>query len=224
MDLVLLPGMNCSADLWTGCGLDAGALELTEPSLDAQVGVLLDRLPARSVLVGLSLGGIVAMALAVAAPGRVQGLCVVSSNAKGPTAAQRAGWDDWLRLLDAGQTARQLQESIAPQLLSPQARDVPELLERTLRMGDTVGEAALRAQLLMQHSRIDLRPALRRLQVPTLVVSGDRDTICPPEFHVEIAATVPAARLVTLPGGHLLPMEQPEAFGGTVRAWLGQLR
>lgn len=217
--LVLLAGMNCTEDLWTGCGLDdALTPSLTENSMDAQVEHLLRRLPPVFVLGGLSLGAIVAMAIAVREPSRVAGLCLASTNAKAPTTVQHASWRDWIERLDAGESARQLQATILDRLLSPEASR-PDLIERTLAMGDATGTAALRAQLRMQATRSDLRPGLRDVGVPTLVVSGAWDALCPPGFHTEIAGGMRDARMVTLDGGHLLPMERPSAFGALVRSW-----
>lgn len=223
--LVLLAGMNCTDDLWAGCGLDdALTPPLTEASVDAQVDRLLRRLPPAFVLGGLSLGAIVGMAIAVREPSRVAGLCLVSTNAKAPTPGQYASWQDWIARLDAGESARQLQATILDRLLSPEAvASRPDLVERTLTMGAETGTAALRAQLRMQATRTDLRPGLRGVGAPTLVVSGASDALCPPSFHTEIAGEVRGARMVTLEGGHLLPMERPSAFGALVRSWRAEL-
>jgi pimeloyl-ACP methyl ester carboxylesterase len=218
--LVLLAGMNCTADLWTGCGLDdALTPALAARTMDEQVEQLLRVLPTSFVLGGLSLGGIVAMALAHRAPERVAGLCLVSTNAKEPTDAQRAGWRRWRDRLRAGESPRALQASIVDSLLSAAAQRRPELSQRTLAMGDATGSATLDAQLQLQSTRTDLRPGLRSVSVPTLIVSGAADPICPPEFHTEIASAVRGARVVSLDGGHLLPLERPEAFGALVRSW-----
>ncbi len=219
--LVLLAGMNCTADLWTGCGLDdALTPKLTRSSIQAQIDALLAELPWRFVIGGLSLGAIVAMALVARAPERVAGLCVTSTNAKGPTPAQQHSWRAWVARLDAGERPRALQAEIVAELLSPAAAaDRPDLVERTLAMADATGSEDLRAQLLMQTTRTDLRPALRKVEVPTLVVSGAADAISPPAFHIEIASALPHGGVVTLDGGHLLPMERPEAFGALVRSW-----
>lgn len=223
--LVLLAGMNCTADLWADAGLD-GAVQptLDRPSTSLQVEALLATLPTRFVLVGHSLGAIVAMALALAAPERVAGLCLVSTNAKAPTEAQRAGWQDWLDRLDAGEDARELQHSILPALLGAAAiRDRPDLVERTLAMGTATGTARLRAQLHLQLDRGDLLARLPGLSAPTLVVSGLDDVITPPHFHTEIVTRMPDARLVSLDAGHLLPLERPKAFGSLLRSWQTQL-
>lgn len=219
--LVLLSGMNCTADLWTGCGLDdALTPEMSEPSIDQQVELLLRSLPPVFALGGLSLGAIVAMALTARAPERVAGLCLVSTNAKSPTDAQRESWRGWLDRLDAGESPRELQSGILDALLSPETVAArPDLVERTLAMGEATDARMLRAQLRLQSTRTDLRPGLGAVSVPTLVVSGASDAVCPPEFHAEIAARVRGARVVTLEGGHLLPLVQPGAFGDLVRSW-----
>ena len=220
--LVLLPGMNCTADLWTGCDVgEALTPVLSEESIDAQVDRLLAELPPLFVLGGLSLGAIVAMALVVRAPERVAGLCLVSTNAKAPTVEQRISWQNWIERLDAGESALGLQANALSELLSPEAAKRRVLVERTLAMADATGPARLRAQLRMQSTRVDLRPALRAVTAPTLLVSGAEDSICPPEFHLEIAAALPRARVVTIDGGHLLPMERPDAFGALLRGWCG---
>ena len=220
--LVLLPGMNCSADLWSGCGLEGDTVALDEQTMTAQVGRLLQQLPERFVLVGLSLGGIVAMALTVRAPGRVAGLCVMSTNAKAPTSAQRAGWREWEQRLQAGASARSLQASILDRLVTAPAQS--RLAARVLAMGDAVGSAQLTAQLRLQVTRSDLRPALARLRVPTLVISGTRDALCPPAFHTEIVEAIADAQLVSVDAGHLLPMEHPEIAGEVIRAWRSDLK
>lgn len=225
LPLVLLAGMNCTSDLWADAGLGPVIRPpLDRGDIDEQVEALCAELPDRFVLVGHSLGAIVAMALAASAPERLGGLCLVATNAKAPTAAQREGWGDWLARLDRGEGARDLQSSILPALLGADlARERPDLVERTLAMGEDTGAVLLRAQLHLQLSRRDLLGALPGVATPTLVVSGLDDVICPPHFHTEIVSHMPDARLVTLDAGHLLPLERPQAFGALLQSWLPQL-
>lgn len=228
--LVLLAGMNCTGDLWGDAGFgrgQGGAIRptLDRPSISAQVEALVEELPEMFVIVGHSLGGIVGMALALAAPERVAGLVLVSTNAKAPTEAQRDGWRGWLSALDGGADPRVLQQSILSPLLGASVvRDRDDLVQRTLRMGEETGSERLRAQLAMQLTRTDLLSRLGELTVPTLVVSGLDDVICPPHFHTEIVSEIAGARLVSLDAGHLLPLERPRDFGGLVRSWLSQQR
>ncbi|XAS68661.1 alpha/beta hydrolase [Micrococcaceae bacterium Sec5.7] len=220
--LVLLPGMNCTADLWSGCGVEGSIMPtLDEPSVDGQVEALLDTLPERFALAGLSLGAIVSMALCRRAPERVTRLCLMSTNSKAPTEMQRKGWRVWRDRLAADDSPGDLQREILDALLSGPARDRdPDLVERVLRMGDDTGGARLDAQLRMQATRIDESSALPELRMPVLVVSGSVDAICLPQFHKDIAAAVPGARLASINAGHLSPMERPEEAGRLLRSWL----
>lgn len=215
--LVLLPGMNCSARLWGPAG--AGALHpvLDRPTLDEQVQALLDALPDRFALGGLSLGGIVAMALTRRAPERVAGLCLMATNARAPTPEQRAGWDAALTRLDDGAPARALQP--LELLLHDRSLDAT-----ALQMADETGERRLAAQLRLQGTRVDERPALPAVAVPTLVLAGEQDRLCPVERHTEIAELVPDARLQVLPGiGHLLPVEAQDTVAALLGEWLSEV-
>lgn len=218
--LVLLPGMNCSSRLWAGCDLDGRLVTLDRPTLDEQVTQVLEVAPRGAVLIGLSLGAVVAMAATRRAPGRFAGLCLISSNAKAPTPVQRAGWQQQRDRLAAGATARDLQAELLPLLLGPAATTDPRLVETTLTMADDVGSDALAAQLAMQATRVDERPCLARLGVPTLVIGGRHDALCPPAFAEEIAGAVPGARLELIDAGHLAPLERPDLAGSLIRDWL----
>jgi pimeloyl-ACP methyl ester carboxylesterase len=221
--LVLLPGMGCSAALWSR--LDLGLVPLTpvleEPALDAEVERLLALLPERFALAGLSLGAVVAMALTRRAPERVSRLCLMSTNPYGPTAAQRGGWAEQRATL-ARAGARELQTALLPVLLSPRAAaQRPDLVQATLDMAEEVGAARYDAQLRLQATRVDERPGLARVPCPTLVVAARQDRLCDVARHEEIAARVPGAELVILEDcAHLSPLEQPAAVSVHLGRWL----
>ena len=158
--LVLLPGMNCSPRLWDGVLRDLGAgrsggrarpvvvPEIDRPTLGEQVESLLDRLPPRFAIGGLSLGAIVAMAVHRRAPERVAGLFLVATNAQPPTEAQRSAWAAQLDSLAGGASPRDLQEELLPLLIG--ADPAPDLATRTLALADAVDGSTLRAQLELQ--------------------------------------------------------------------------
>jgi proline iminopeptidase len=67
----------------------------------------------------------------------------------------------------------------------------------------------------------DYRPLLDRIRCPTLVITGEHDWICGPAWNRALAAAIPGARLVEMPGvGHLPQYEAPEAFRAVIDAWL----
>jgi pimeloyl-ACP methyl ester carboxylesterase len=219
--LVLLPGMNCSAALWSGLEIGPALTpKLTEPFLDRQVERLLDQLPPRFCLAGLSLGGIVAMAIARRAPQRVTRLCLMSTNPYAPTADQRRSWTRQRTELAGGLSARELQQSMLADLLSPETLATrPALVERTLAMADEVGVADLDAQLRLQATRVDERQELANLKCPTLIVAAAHDALCSLDRHIEMAALIPGAELVILDCAHLSPLECPDEVSKHLTRW-----
>lgn len=218
-ELVLLPGMGCTAALWSGLTLPADVIipVLREPTLDEEVARLLDLLPGRFALAGLSLGAIVAMALVRRAPERVSRLCLMSTNPYAPTPAQHATWAAHREALRTG-SARGLQASLLPVLLSPGREDLVPL---TLAMADATGAETYDAQLRLQGTRVDERPGLADVRCPTLVVAARDDRLCSVERHVEIAGLVPGAELVVLEDcAHLSPLERPVALSQHLERWL----
>lgn len=221
MTLVVLPGMGCSPRLWAGA-LPAGVPvvhgTIDRPSIDGCVDALLAELPPRFALAGLSLGGIVAMALVRRAPERVTKLALLATNARGPTSAQYDGWAAARARFSAGHAARDVQCDLLPVLLHDHAHD-----ETALAMADDLGAAAFDRQLAAQATRIDERPALARVAVPTLVLAGGVDVLCPVGRHEEIAALVPGAQLEVLDGvGHLATVEAPSRVAQALGRWLGE--
>ncbi len=70
-------------------------------------------------------------------------------------------------------------------------------------------------------ARVDLRAALPQIANPTLVVVGSLDAATPPALAREVAAGIPGANLVEIPGcGHCPPLEQPEKFLEIVEPFL----
>ena len=222
--LVLLPGMGCSPRLWAGVRAvlaprETRVEELDEPDLDACVAELLDRLPDRFALAGLSLGGIVAMALVRTAPERVTRLCLMATNARPPTDAQRTAWDQQIATLAADGSATELQSGLLEVLLGPAADE--DTAAETLLMAEEVGAERYARQLRLQGTRRDERLGLGDVRVPTLVVAGSDDALCGLDRHQEIHDLVPGSRLEVLADtGHLSPLERPEQIATILEEWL----
>jgi pimeloyl-ACP methyl ester carboxylesterase len=216
--------MNCSAELWSKLDWDDWppliTAQLTEATLDGQVSRLLDELPRRFMIVGLSLGGIVAMALTRTAPERISSLILLSTNPHPPTPAQRIEWRACRDALNAGRTARELQLEWLPQLLSEPARGRDDLVAVTLHMAEKVGEVQLDAQLAMQATRLDERRSLRYVRCPTLIVSARQDSLCSVAKHVEMNHLIGSSTLAILENsGHLSPLEQPRQVTEQLSRW-----
>jgi 3-oxoadipate enol-lactonase len=179
---------------------------------------LLDRLELERVsFCGLSLGGMVGMALALAAPERVDRLALCCTAAYlGPA----DGWLERARLVRAGGTAA-IAERVLERWFTRRFHDeFPATVRRFREMLEATppdGYAACCEAI----ARWDARASVAGIRVPTLVIAGAEDVATPPEDGAVLATSIPAADLAILPGAaHLANVEQPEAFN---RALLGHL-
>jgi pimeloyl-ACP methyl ester carboxylesterase len=180
--------------------------------LAADMAALLNTLDIdRAHIVGISLGGTLALALAVAFPEKVGKLVLVN------TAAWLLPEDisTWLyyaaRLLVVFTVGIPQQSRIVSQRIFPRPDQAPlrRILEEQIQQADP---RAYRGTMLAL-ARFDARARLKQISAPTLVVTGDRDTTIPPDRQRQLAAGIPGARHKTLPGaGHALTVEQPDQF------------
>ena len=225
-DLVLLPGLICDERLWRDVmtGLDARSTvaDLTrDDSIAAMAARTLAAAPARFALAGLSMGGYVAFEIMRQAPERVTHLALFDTSARPDDEARKATRRKGIEMVGQGKfigVSRGLLGSlVAPQHLgTPVAKEVQDMSER-------VGQAAYLRQQVAIMNRVDSRPGLGAIAVPTLVGVGELDKMTPPELAEEIAAGISGAELVRFPdSAHLPTMENPEAVVAAMQGWLGR--
>jgi pimeloyl-ACP methyl ester carboxylesterase len=81
--------------------------------------------------------------------------------------------------------------------------------------------AALEAETLAGLTRPDRSALLPRISCPTLLCSGDQDTLRPISVHQDMAARIPNSHLVVIEGsGHMVAMERPVLVSKALREWL----
>ena len=91
-------------------------------------------------------------------------------------------------------------------------------LRREMRMNEEVNDLWFRKGGWMD---ADHRPLFGSIACPTLVMVGEHDWMCGPTWGRSLAAAIPTAELVVLPGqGHLLQYEAPALFRTTIDGWL----
>jgi 3-oxoadipate enol-lactonase len=176
----------------------------------------------RAAIVGLSMGGLVAMELALAHPERVDGLVLAATTAAPVTTdeaeARRAQADEIER---DGMLATALE--MAGRLFGPEARKNPELLSTVFTMMVSTPPAGAAAALRGRAERPDYSTLLRELGVSSLVIVGDHDSWAPEAVTEQLVASLPDAELRRFPGaGHLPNLEDPERFNTALRAFAGR--
>jgi 3-oxoadipate enol-lactonase len=220
-------GRTFRAIAWNMPGY-AGTTLLPEtnfPSLADAVAALLDvRGIARVHLVGHSLGGMIAQEFAVRHPGSLASLTLSGTTA----AFGRPDGDfqrDFLRQrlapLEAGQAMAELAGRLVGGLIGPAPdRDGMAIaLASMSRVAPETYRAALQCLV-----GFDRRDALPRIAVPTLLIAGGADTTAPAAVMERMAAKIPGARFVVIPGaGHLANLEQPAAFNRVLEEFLREI-
>lgn len=181
---------------------------------------LLDTAPQRFVLVAHAMGGFIAFEVMRRAPQRVAKLVLISTLASADGPAQTARRQGYIDLVESGRFEQVVEERI-PILFPADHRDDPELLRIARQMAaDTGADTFLRQQRALM-ARIDSRPRLHEIAVPTLLVWGDGDGITSRAQHEEIAAAIPGARLEVIAGaGHLPMLERPDQVIPLVTAFI----
>ncbi len=173
----------------------------------------------RADVLGISLGGMIAQELVLAAPDRVDKLVLCSTTAGGPQSVPMP--EKTLALmgkldLDPQEAMRLFVENALS--ASPPDGLVDEIVAyRTANPPDGAGWYA-------QASAGAAHDALARLgdiRVPTLVIHGTADNVVDAGNAPLIADAIPGARLELLEGvGHLLPWERPDEFAALVEEFL----
>lgn len=227
--ILLLPGMLCDGRLWRDqvAALEAlgHACVVADLTQDDSIAAMAARAIAavaapRFALCGLSMGGYVAFeVLRQAVPGQVTRLALLDTSARADTEAQARRRRGLIGLARTGQF-RGVTPRLLPQLLHPRHLDTPLAAEVTA-MAERVGRDAFQRQQQAILGRMDSRPDLRRIAVPTLVAVGAEDALTPPALAEEMAAAIPGATLASIEGcGHLAPMEDPVATNRLLLDWL----
>ncbi|HSW08154.1 alpha/beta fold hydrolase [Aquabacterium sp.] len=229
--VILLPGLASDVTLWRDQlpMLQArGPVHVTEAhahfgTLPEMAIGLLAAHDGPLVLIGTSMGGILALEVFRQAPQRVRAMALLGSSARPDTPELIALRTNAIGLFETGRMDEVLRANVPFAFHASKAQD-PELVADYLAMVRRAGPEQLIRQNRAIMARADSRPLLAGLSCPLLVVCGEADLLTPPEYSREIAAAVPQADLVLLPDcGHLLTLEQPQRINALLGDWLDRV-
>lgn len=186
-------------------------------TLAADLVELMDALGIRAAAVcGLSVGGMIAQALAAARPDLVRALILADTAARiGPAEM----WDARIATVEAEGIAA-IADGVLERWLTPRFRSADpafplwrNMLVRTPATGYAATCAAIRDA--------DLTESTRRLRLPCLAVAGAEDGATAPDLVRATADLIPGSRFEVIPeAGHLPPVEQPAALGRLITDFL----
>lgn len=229
-DLVFASGQLLTDEVWAP---QAAALaEVATPRFsdhgrdDTIVGMaarLLAEGPPRFHLMAHAMGGFTAFEVMRQAPRRVLSLMLVATLATSDGPAQTERRRGYIRLVEGGRFDAVVEERI-PILVHPARREDAPLLDTVRRMARETGPERFLGQQRAIMGRIDSRPSLAAITVPTLLVRGAQDGITTEDQQQEMLASLPNGRLITIEDcGHLPTLEKPQTTNGIVLDWLRQV-
>ena len=230
--MLLLPGQACDAALFAGQlpALRESAFDVHVsdahtrwPALPQMAAALLADHAGPLLLVGVSMGGRLALEMLRKAPSRIRGAALLGSSARADTAELIALRSQACELFAAGRMAEVLRANLLF-AFHPANQGNAALVGAYLAMIERAGSPQLIAQNRAVMARPDSRPQLPSIGCPLLVVCGEADALTPPEHSQEIAAAVAGAELQMVAGaGHLLTLEQPATVTALLLDWLQRL-
>jgi pimeloyl-ACP methyl ester carboxylesterase len=218
-----LPGFGSSPPL-AGGGFELGAVCERVEAVIVELGLQ------RPAMLGHSLGGGVSARYAADRPGALRALVLIAPAGFIATGAVRPSWRR-PRLHAAGRTvlraaipliasSRALRERAFARVVGDPA-SLDAALARELMQGAAHGRSTPSAGIEIVYA--GLRDRIGELNLPALVIWGERDSVVSPRFGEPLCEALPDGRLLLLPrAGHVPMCEQPEAVAAAVLELVGE--
>lgn len=165
----------------------------------------------KASFVGISLGGMIGQALALAAPQRLKKLVLADTTSRYPPEAQ-ATWPERIRQIEAGGLEPLVGPTLERWFTVPYRAAHPDTVTR---IGNLIRNTPVAGYIGCCHAiaALDFTKRLKALNLPALVLVGDQDAGTPPAMARELATAIPGAQLEIIPGAaHLSNIEQAETF------------
>jgi pimeloyl-ACP methyl ester carboxylesterase len=229
--LALLPGLLTDRALWAHqieALADLAECRVadftTQDSIADMARAVLDMMPERFALAGLSMGGYVALEVMRQAPRRVGLLALLDTTARRDSPERTEDRKAFMAQARTG-TFKGVSRRALEMYVHPDRVADAGLAQAVLAMTARVGRDAFLRQQAAIMGRPDSLPGLSEIACPTLVLCGRQDGPTPVPCHEEMAAAIPGAKLRVIEDcGHLSPMERPEEVAAALRAWLADWR
>ncbi|WP_321344565.1 alpha/beta fold hydrolase [Breoghania sp.] len=226
--IVFIPGLLCTEVLFApqlGAFSDHPVMVADHRSHDSMAAIangILEAAPERFAVVGLSMGGYIALELMRQASERVSRLALLNTLARPDTPEQTEHRERLIALAEDGKFDR-VAPTLFPKFVAPDRVEDETLRETVEEMARDTGPETFVRQQRAIIARIDQRPNLSAITCPTLVLAGELDQLMPVEVVREIHEGIPASRFEYLPGcGHLSTLEQPEETIRILKDWIAR--
>ena len=213
-NLVLIPGLMCDERVFSPqiAGLsDRFSISVANlsghSSIEDMASNFLDNSPSRFHLAGLSMGGIVAMEIYRQSPDRVQSLILMDTNHLAEREEIRVKRNSQISEVKAGNLQEVMELDLIPNYFVDDKIE-KEIFNLCLEMALNLGEKVFELQSIALQNRRDQSDTMKSVNVPTLILCGEFDKLCPVERHKQLNAIILNSSLQILEGaGHLITLE-----------------
>lgn len=215
--IVFIPGLLSDGALFDAqinacraAGIDVQAIpSLGGETIAAIASDILAKAPPQFIMGGLSMGGYVAQEIMRQAPARISKLMLFNTSSRADTPE---GHEKRSALIELAQIGRfkGVTPRLLPLLINKKHLQNEAMTKVIFEMAERVGRENFVKQQRAIMSRIDSRPSLAAIKVPTLILGGVDDQIAPIEHASEMAALIENSQFHALEDcGHLCTLEQP---------------
>ena len=214
----------------SGQSVTPAGVSITVNDMADDVAALMEHVGMHTaVILGISMGGMVGLTLAVRHSQRVQRLVVAVTSAWNQPEPNRAAF-----ILQLGRDLRDMglprsivnRNSVLTLLGEEVFSEMPLFIDGWVNGPPDPLEQS-KANFELQTAALqgyDVRDQLKTLNIPTLVLSSPEDLLVPPHFQDEIAALIPGAQIKRYNGGHvfmMLPQYTPSFLADVLSFWNG---
>ncbi len=225
--LVFIPGMMCDSRLFQSqinefskqymvCVTPASCSKSIE-NISVEI---LKYLPSKFILIGLSMGGILAMEIIKKAPERVMKIVLMDTNYKSETSEIRSKRLPQIKLVNKGLLEDVMRQQIQNNYLRKDKKN-QKIIDLCLSMATDLGKDVFINQSKALATRKDYKETLKNIRVPSLIICGKHDRLCPIKVHMEMESLIENSTLEIVPdSSHLPTLEQPLLTNKILTKWL----
>ena len=190
--LVFIPGMMCDSRLFQPQISEFSKQYLVciaplsySDSIEKISFEILRQLPPKFTLIGLSMGGILAMEIIKKVPERVMKIVLMDTNFKSETSETKSKRIPQIKLVNEGKLEAVMKKQILQNYLVKNKKN-QKILELCLKMAKELGKEIFINQSKALAARKNYKEILKKIKVPSLIICGRYDRLCPIEVQREM--------------------------------------
>ena len=225
--VLMIPGLMCDARAFLPQILHLGrdrtvtvALPIIGPTVETMAQAILATAPLRFALVGMGLGGDVAMEMLRRGGDRITRVALISTDPLAETPQHAASREARMVTARAGRLPQALAEEI-PHTALADGQTRARVMRQLVDMWQSLGTDVYLQQSRALQRRPDHQRTLRGVRIPALIIAGAQDNLTPVRRQEFAAGLMAFARVEVIAGaGHLPPMEAPDAVNRVLGQFL----